>query len=424
MALRNNPLDDIVKCNVEIAEPASDDASFDSILEVVAAPPAAGRLTTSKAFAVSGADELLEYGYTSNDEAYQAAQVAFSQNPAPDKLWFVVRRSTETTTDYYAQSASGVSGALKIVADSATPEEGEIRLSAVTPVRPATWTPAVNDYALPKQETVRTYENISDTLARANAEAAFYGIHLGEFRTQADLEAAIAWAEANEKMMGFEYTDIGSCPVQNFSYYRTFGVFSGQADGYAADAQPKVNEYAALAWMAKCFGYDPGSETWHLKTLSAIVPSALSETDKSALAQNNINSFLRYAGSNVTIGGKMLAGEWIDVIRFRDWLKNALQVNVFNVLKANRKVPYTDEGITLIQGAMEATLASGQTVGGIAATQYDDDDNEIPGFTVTVPRSSDLTDVQRKSRKLTGCKYTARLAGAVHVVEIDGYLTF
>ena len=424
MALKNNPLDDIVKCNVEIAEPASDDASFDSILVVVAAPTAAGRLATTKAFAVSSADELLEYGYTTNDEAYQAAQVAFSQNPAPDKLYFAVRRSTETVTDYYAQSASGVSGALKIVADSATPSDGEIRLSAVTPVRPTTWTPAVNDYALPRQETVRSYESVSDTLSRADAEAAFYGIHLSEFRTQTDLETAIAWAEANEKILGFEYTNLASCPVQNFSYYRTFGIFSGQADGYAADAQPKVNEFAALAWMAKCFGYDPGSETWHLKTLATIVPSALSASDKTALAQDNINSFLRYAGSNVTVGGKMLAGEWIDVIRFRDWLKNALQVNVFNALKTNRKVPYTDEGITMVQGVMEATLASGQTVGGIATTQYDEEGNEIPGYTVTVPRSADLTDVQRKSRKLVGCRYTARLAGAIHAVEIDGYLTF
>ena len=33
-----NPLDDIVKCNVEISSPASNDATFDSILMVVAAP--------------------------------------------------------------------------------------------------------------------------------------------------------------------------------------------------------------------------------------------------------------------------------------------------------------------------------------------------------------------------------------------------
>ena len=72
--MKTNPLDDIVKCNVEISSPASNDATFDSILLVVAAPPAAGRLSTAKTFAVSGADELLDYGYTTNDEAYQAAK--------------------------------------------------------------------------------------------------------------------------------------------------------------------------------------------------------------------------------------------------------------------------------------------------------------------------------------------------------------
>ena len=426
--MKTNPLDDIVKCNVEISSPASNDATFDSILLVVSAPPAAGRLSTAKTFAVSGADELLDYGYTTNDEAYQAAQVAFSQNPAPNALYCVVRRSTETTGDYYEQSASGVSGALKIVADSATPSAGEIKVGQVTPVKPASYTPAVDDYVILKQETVQAYEDISGTLARANAETAFYGVHLTEFRSRTDVAAAMAWVEANEKILGVEYTtaDSGltSCPVQNFSCFRTFCVYSGKADGYAADAQPKTNEYAALAWMAKCFGYQPGSETWNLKTLSVIVPSTLSTSEKGDLSGDKINTFLRYAGNNVMIGGFMVSGEWIDVIRFRDWLKNEMQVRVFNVLKGNRKVPYTDEGICMVQGAMKAALAEGQTIGGIAPTEYDDDGNEIPGYTVKVPRSADLTDTQRKSRKLTGCQYTARLAGAVHAVEISGYLTF
>ena len=120
----------------------------------------------------------------------------------------------------------------------------------------------------------------------------------------------------------------------------------------------------------------------------------------------------------------MLSGEWIDVIRFRDWLKAEMQTNVFNALKTNRKVPFTDGGIGLIEGQMEATLSKGQTVGGIAPTEYDSDDNEIPGYTVTVPLASDLTEAERKSRKLTGCRYTARLAGAIHIVEIHGNLTF
>ena len=275
MALRNNPLDDIVKCNVEIMEPASDDAAFNNILIVVPGPVAAGTLSTDKTFSVSSADDLLDYGYTTSDTAYLAAEAAFAQNPSPDKLYFRVRLKVTT--------GSG---------EGATTE----------------------------------YEDIKTTLSRANGEASFYGIHLGEFRSQTDVENAAAWTEANEKIFGFEYANISSCPTRNFSYYRTFGIFSGQADGYGAAVsdQPKVNEFAALAWMAKCFGYNPGSETWHLKSLASIVPSVLSSSDKTALEGNNINSFLRYAGSNVTIGGKMLAWEWIDVIRFRDWLKNAL----------------------------------------------------------------------------------------------------
>ena len=369
--MNNNPLDDIVKCNVEISNPASNDATFDSILLVVKGPEASGEKTMSKTTAISQADELLDYGFTTEDAAYVAATVAFSQNPAPSSIYICIRKETS------AESA----------------------------------------------ETV-TYEDIKNTLARAKGEVSFYGIHITEFGDDADIQGAISWTEANEKIFSFEYSDITKCPVKNFSFYRSFGLFSGKADGYDADEQPIENEYAALAWMAKCFGYDPGTETWNMKELATIVPSALSTDEKKSLEESNINSFRRYAGSNITFGGNMLSGEWIDVIRFRDWLKAEMQINVFNALKTNRKVPFTDGGIGLIEGQMEATLSKGQTVGGIAPTEYDSDDNEIPGYTVTVPLASDLTEAERKSRKLTGCRYTARLAGAIHIVEIHGNLTF
>ena len=237
------------------------------------------------------------------------------------------------------------------------------------------------------------------------------------------MEGAVSWAEANEKLFAFEYLKPDACPVKNLSFYRSFGIYSGEADGYEEGEQPAENQYAALAWMAKCFGYDPGTETWHLKELASIVPSALSTARKKELEEKHINTFRRYAGCNVTFGGYTLAGEWIDVIRFRDWLKAEMQINVFNALKTNRKVPYTDAGIGLIEGKMEETLLKGQTIGGIAGNEYDEE-NLIPGFTVTVPRATSLTEAERKSRKLPGCRFTARLAGAIHATEIEGYLSF
>lgn len=366
--MKNNPLDDIVKCNIEISSPAINDAAFDTILLVVSAPtgtPKEGYSTTAT-FSVASADELKDYGFTTTSSAYKAAKVVFSQSPTVDKLYICVRRTTTV-------------------------------------------------------EETTTNEDLADTLARANGEVNFYGLHITDYRTATDIDAAKIWAEANEKLFGFEYTDIASFPVVNTNFYRTFAIYSGNAD---ADAQPDENSYAALAWMAKCFAYQPGSETWHLKTLATLMPSVISTTQKESLEEKHISTFLRYAGSNVTVGGATLAGEWIDVIRFRDWLKSEIQINVFNVLKVNRKVPFTDAGIGLIEGKIIETLAKGQNIGGIAPTEYDEDDNPIYGYTVRVPLASQLTEAERKSRKLTGVYWTARLSGAIHAVEIEGYLTF
>lgn len=389
--MKNNPLDDLIKCGIEISSPASGDETFDSIL-VVTAPPRKTDSTDaetgekkimSRVTAVSRADELLDYGYTMQDPVYAAAAVAFSQSPSPDELYICIRKET--------QSGSG-----------GTEEEGGAETA---------------------DTEVKTYEDIRETLTRAAAEAGFYGICLVGFRDTETVEGTVQWAEANEKLFAFEYVDPEACPVNNSNYYRSFGIYSGEADGYDSAEQPTENQYAALAWMAKCFGYDPGTETWHLKELTSIVPSALSTARKKELEEKHINTFRRYAGCSVTIGGYTLAGEWIDVIRFRDWLKAEMQINVFNVLKMNRKVPYTDAGIGLIEGKMEETLLKGQTIGGIAQNEYNDE-RLVPGFTVTVPRAASLTEADRKSRILPGCRFTARLAGAVHVAEIEGYLSF
>lgn len=404
--MKNNPLDDLVRCSIEISSPASGDETFDSILVVVAPPggtdgmvtDAEGKKSMSRVTAISQADELLDYGYTVNDPAYAAALVAFSQSPSPEELYICIRKEAENSGQDTAETETGTGEEPGAETQNAAGEEAGAGKE-------------------------KTWENIQTTLSRAKEEAGFYGICLVGFRDPETVEGAVSWAEANEKLFAFEYLDPEACPVSNFSFYRSFGIYSGEADGYESANQPAENQYAALAWMAKCFGYDPGTETWNLKELASIVPSALSTARKKKLEEKHINSFRRYAGCNVTIGGYTLAGEWIDVIRFRDWLKAEIQINVFNALKTNRKVPYTDAGIGLIEGKMEETLLRGQAIGGIAGNEYDDG-KLIPGFTVTVPRATSLTEAERKSRKLPGCRFTARLAGAIHAAEIEGYLSF
>ena len=150
----------------------------------------------------------------------------------------------------------------------------------------------------------------------------------------------------------------------------------------------------------------------------------LSKVDMAALNKEHI-SYLAHVGSrDVVLGGATLSGEWADIIRFRDWLKNDMQERVANLFIEVPKIPYTDKGIALIQNQMIASLKSGQSIGGIAEDEFDGTGKVIEGFSTSVPRASDISPAAKNSRKLTGLRFKARLAGAVHFVELDGSLTY
>ena len=142
------------------------------------------------------------------------------------------------------------------------------------------------------------------------------------------------------------------------------------------------------------------------------------------LQEANISYFVEYGGKAITQGGKTVSGEWIDTVRFMWWLKSFMQECIYNLFVTHPKIPYTDNGITQVQNQMVYALKRGQAMGGIAPTEYDEDGNATPGYTTTVPRARDLTQAERASRQLKGCKFTARLAGAIHYVEVRGTLEY
>lgn len=364
----SNSLDEIVKIDIEIATPASSDASFNNILLVASAPEEEGKVQAIGVFSIAKAADLLDYGYTTTSQAYIAATVAFSQTPTPDKLYFVVRE---------------------------------------------------------KEELEEEYEPIAEVLNKAVEYGGWYGLALeSTFSDKETILEVIKWTEANNKMFCFTLTDIAQLPnTAGTVYLRSFGIYAGSVD---AETQPEENKYAGVAWMSKCFGYDPGSETWAFKELASITPSKIKNSLKTQLSNANITYYTTYAGKNITSadGGKVIGNEWVDTIRFRDWLKSYMQERIFNLFVGNPKVLFVDNGITAIESKMIEALKKGQDVGGISPTEFDEDGNEIPGYTTSVPKSASLTDTQKASRKLTGCKFTARLAGAIQAVNISGTVKY
>lgn len=253
------------------------------------------------------------------------------------------------------------------------------------------------------------------TLSRAEAENGWYVI-LPAGIAEEKFEDMAEWTEAREKMFGYAYADPDDNPVTNI-YYRSFGICYGDDTGSG-------DPYKHVAMAVRFLSYDAGSETWVNKSLASVSASKFTDTELNTIEKDPASYYTQFGNTGLVQGGKVRAGEWIDVIRFRDWLKNDMQTRVVNLLVKNSKIPYTDKGIGLVRNQVIASLKEGTRRGGIAEDQYNSDGDLIPGFTTSVPLAADLTDEQKKSRVLTNVNFSALLAGAIHVVEVTGSLVY
>lgn len=372
--------DRIATVNIDIESPIVDDTSFDNLLIVGPPPKKKPSKDPAKVGVYASIDEVIAAGFaTSGEEADPigvAAMVAFGQSPTPTAVYIA-------------------------------PQQLQ-----------------------PEQEFGGEVEDVIDTIRRAMGVSGWYVLCTAGIDSEKYDEIA-AYIETQEKMFVYTETDYfeqaspeeRKAVVAN-TYFRTAGIFAKETSDQEAEAIPEYNQYAHVAFAAKWLSYESGSETTAFKTLSMIAPSELTTDEMDALVKANLNYFVTVGSKNVTLNGKTMAGEWADVIRFRDWLKNDMQVRVVNVFMQNAKVTFNDGGIGLVQNAMLESLRAGQNVGGIADDEFDADGGTIPGFEVRVPSAVDLSAEDRASRKLAGLKFRARIASAIHFADVTGSLTY
>lgn len=283
--------------------------------------------------------------------------------------------------------------------------------------------PSVNQVYIGRIDSV-AMESVTDALAAASAEqSGWYGLILAS-RVDADILEAADWVEANEKLFLFSTPDpLALDPgdstsilsqIKDGNYFRTSG-------WYHADA---ATDFLDAAIMSTSFTKTPGSETWANQRLGGVTTDKITPTEALAVLGKNGNTFEAFRNIVITQGGKVGGGEWLDVIRFRDWLAEQIKLNVFGLLVDNR-IPFTDEGIGQVKSKLIEALDYGVRVGGIAPEEVDGDGKMIPSYTISMPRSFEIPFNQKANRTLQDIKFTARLAGAIHIVDgIDGVLTY
>ncbi|MCP1112841.1 DUF3383 domain-containing protein [Enterobacter bugandensis] len=386
-------------------------------------------------------------------QTLKALSAVFSQTPRPNQAWvgrrnavsvdLTVTNATITTGNIFAFSVNGTTVTYTAASgdDASDVYTGLKTALAAQSVVDALFTSTADAEGLhlvvkaPETATiVKPVTNLSiatagsadgleaDLNAIQQEDQGWYGFALVE-RGDALIQDAAAWAETQTKLF-FACSDTAdiwtsadddiASQLQDLQYLRTALIAHKAA----------ATEYPEMAWMGRCFTIAPGGETWALKTLAAITPSKFSDTEQGYIFQKNANAYEQYAENTYLINkGKVASGEWIDVVRFRDWLVDTIQKNMASLMIRQKKVPYTNGGIALIVNNLNGSLIQGQQAGGIAPDERDSEGNTIPGFRITYPNAADVSADIKATRTLY-IEFVALLAGAIQVVEITGSLTY
>lgn len=171
-------------------------------------------------------------------------------------------------------------------------------------------------------------------------------------------------------------------------------------------------EHVDSAISGRMLPEDPGSATW-ANTVIRGVPGIVPTGESFLAAKNyNWNENFAAAGFTMTRHGKMVSGQFIDLIIGRDWLQNLIQTRLVQALMDSPKIPYTDRGGQVIGAIIRACLVEAAQVGLVVEDS----------IVVTIPAVSSQSTNDRTDRHFPNVTFSATLQGAIHSLEVSGSL--
>lgn len=392
--------------------------------------------------AADGLTALTSDGFSSSDPIYLAAQALLAQNPKVSEFK-VGKLSTSTTQtveftpiainnyeytltiggEEFSYTSDGTATVAEITAGlvsdinggsvAVTATDNTTKFTVAADVANTFFVYKDYDHANLRLTDVSTAQaSMSTDLDSIVVQDDDWYCLLLASQRESDIEAAAAWVETKKKIMLCNSADYGI-----ISSSSTDVASDLQTSGYARTAlifQANLGEHSGAAWAGQCLPLDPGSETWAYKTLSGISVNTLTATERGFIEDKSANHYTTVAGVNVTRYGVTSAGEYIDVTRFVDWLQARIQEEVFSALVNNKKLPYTNAGVSVVKGQILGVLRRGIRVGGLA---------EDPEPQVFAPDVADVSSVDKANRLLPDVSFTATLAGAIHTLQISGTLS-
>ena len=259
----------------------------------------------------------------------------------------------------------------------------------------------------------------------------------------ADTEFAVSlarWVEAKPHLLALNTAESGAVTVNEatsvaarlaaLGLERTFVVWSATEDHKALSMAARLSSVR----------FDGANTliTAKFKSLPGTTPDVLNSTQREELDRKRVGYYTRFGQDAIFAEGWMLNGDWIDVRYWLDWITNAVQTEVYNLLRQHpSRVSQTAEGIASITAAVERVCEAGRRNGGIAhgrvaeaiandirlATNNPSFDGMLTlGYLVSVGNIADQLQADRDARKSPPVRVWLKGSGAIHFADIQ--LTF
>lgn len=346
-------LKDIVEVNITRQTTSVAVAAFN--VPLILSQFATNKTTTTftRARVYGSVAEMASDGWASTDAVYKIANAIFSQNPSVNKIVVGRKDSNDATID----------AALNAIAK----ENND-------------WYGIVVDQAL-----VSSFADVASWVETAKKFAIFWitDVNAYDASKSTDLASVLKLANRDRSAVIWHATPTGGA------------------------------DYPDAAWIGEGFPYEPGTSTWAYKTLNGVTPDTLLASQETALKGKNCNYYTTVGGVSITQEGKVASGEYIDIIIGTDWIEARLREAVYSALVNNRKIPYDDTGIAMIEGLVKGVLNEAASKGILQADS----------IAVTVPKYADIPQADKLARKLPDVKFSALYQGAIHSVTINGTIS-
>lgn len=253
----------------------------------------------------------------------------------------------------------------------------------------------------------------TDLAAIAAYDPSFFGLIVTN-PARAVQNAARTWAGTNRRLLAVTTgdTDLRDSIEPNVGDdFKT----ANTAFGFVLYSD-RPQEFLAAGLMGRQFALNPGSSTYALKTPKEVSSVPLSETHKNNILDANANIFVVEGGKAVTLNGTTGSGEFIDVTHGICALEARLQEETWLALTSNEKLGFTGKDIGVLENVANGVL------GLFAGENYNFLDPT--SIVITPIKAAAVPAGDRAQRSLKNAiRFSARIQGAIHDLEISGTLT-